>query len=94
MALTKKHLNDVCCINGGHLQCRYLDGDFDDNGYVINICRKLSPDKKIIDAEVVDFLNDSKKTGQDPAKQGVPLGDNCQGYVVLKTKPQGYDVKN
>lgn len=94
MALTKKHLNDVCYLQGGHLQCRYLDEDFDDNGQIVSICKKLSPERKIIDQELRDFLNDAKKTGQDPIQQGVPLGDNCQGFVVLKSKPQGYDVKN
>jgi hypothetical protein len=94
MALTKKHLTDVCYIQGGHLQCRYLDEEFDDKGKVVNVCRKLSPDRKIIDIEFTDFLNDIKKTGKDPTLQGVPLGDNCPGYLVLKNKPQGYDVKS
>jgi hypothetical protein len=93
MALTQKQLKDVCYIHGGAYCCRYLDEDLDDNGNIIHVCKKLSPDKKIIDEELVDFYNEMKKNGQDPTKQGVPLADNCQGYVVLKTKPQGYDVK-
>lgn len=93
MALSQKQLKDVCYVHGGAYQCRYLDEDLDDQGNIVHICKKLSPDKKIIDEEMVDFYNDMKKNGQDPAKQGVPLGDNCQGYIVLKTKQQGYDVK-
>lgn len=93
MALTQKQLKDVCYVNGGHLQCRYLDEEMDDQGNIIHVCKKLAPDKKIIDEELVDFYNEMKKNGQDPNKQGVPLGDNCQGYIVLKTKKQGYDVK-
>jgi hypothetical protein len=93
MALTPKQLKDVCYVTGGHLQCRYLDEDVDDKGNLIHVCKKLSPDKKIIDEELIDFYNDMKKNGQDPTKQGVPLADNCQGFVVLKTKQQGYDVK-
>lgn len=94
MALTKKQLQDVCLIWGGASQCRYLDEDVDDDGDIVHICKKKSPFKKVVDEELVDFLDDCKKTSQDPHKQGVPLGDNCIGYVVLKTKPQGYDVKN
>lgn len=93
MALTPNQLKDVCMLNGGTLQCRYLDEDVDDKGNVVYVCKKIAPDRKIIDEELVDFYNDMQKTGQDPDKQGVPLGDNCSGYVVLKLKPQGYDVK-
>lgn len=92
MALTQKQLEDVCFIWGGTSQCRYLDEDMDDDGNICHICKKKSPFKKIIDEEMVEWLADMKKNNQDPMKQGVPLGDNCSGYVVLKTKPQGYDV--
>lgn len=92
MSLTLKQLQDVCLLYGGSDQCRYLDEDVDDKGQVVSVCRKLSPQKKVIDEEIVDFLAEMKKNGQDPDKQGVPLGNNCQGYIVLKTKPQGYDV--
>ena len=94
MALSQKQLKDVCVLNGGALQCRYLDEEMDDQGNVVHVCKKLSPDKKIVDEELLDFYDDMKKSGQDPTKQGVPLGDNCQGYIVLKTKQQGYDVKS
>jgi hypothetical protein len=93
MSITKKHLNDVCYIQGAHLCCRYLDEDTDDKGNVVHVCKKLSPDKSIIDSEVIDFVNSMNKSGHDPLNQGVPMGDNCPGYIVLKTKPQGYDVK-
>lgn len=92
MALTQKQIKDVCFISGGPDQCRYLDEDVDDNGNPIYVCKKRSPDKKIIDEELIDFFNEMKRSGQDPAKQGVPLSDNCGGFVVLKTKQQGYDV--
>lgn len=91
MALTEKQVKDVCFINGGSHQCRYLDEDVDDKGELVQICKKLSPDRKVIDDEVVDFLNECVKNGQNPGAQGVPLADNCTGYIVLKTKPQGYD---
>ena len=93
MAITKKHLEDFCCLDQGNLQCRYLDEDLDDTGNIIYLCKKLSPDRTIIDKELIDYTNVLKKTGQDPNDQIVPLGDNCSGFIALKKKPQGYDVK-
>lgn len=92
MALTKKQVSDVCCEKKGSLQCRYLDEEYDSKG-LVKICRKLSPDAKIIDAECSDYINNAIKSGRDPAVDKLPLGNNCQGYIVLLTKPQGYDVK-
>jgi hypothetical protein len=94
MSLSSKHTKDVCCELGRSNQCRYLDEDFDDAENIISVCKKLTPDKKIIDIEVVDFLNNCKKNGQDPYLMNVALGDNCKGYLNLKTKKQGYDIKN
>lgn len=93
MALTPKQCKDVCMLGGQHLQCRYLDEDYNDQRIAVYVCKKLSPDKAIIDGEVDDYLDENKKSGQDPTKQGVPLGDNCPGYIKLLTKPQGYDAK-
>lgn len=93
MALSQKQLKDVCFVWGGPNQCRYLDEDMDDKGQAVHVCRKLSPNKQIIDDEVDEFYRTIQKNGQDPMKQGVPLGDNCKGYIVLKSKAQGYDIK-
>lgn len=74
----------------GEQQCRYLDGQ----GYLgktVYICRKLSPFKTMIDEEVDEYKNKTFKSS--PSHGGVPLGDNCSGYLVLLSKPQGYDVK-
>lgn len=92
MALTKKQAKDVCMAWTGYQQCRYLDEDISDEGDLVYVCKKKSAYKSIIDDEVDDFLLDMKNTGQDPAAQGLPIGDNCGGYVVLKSKEQGYDV--
>jgi hypothetical protein len=94
MAITKKHLKDFCCLGEGTLQCRYLDQDVDEANNVVYLCKKLSPYKKIIDSELIDYLNMTKRTGQDPYSQKVPLGDNCSGFIALKTKQQGYDLKS
>jgi len=92
MALSKLQLQRVCLLHQGHQQCRYLDGD--ERDHTKFYCRKLSPEKKTIDDEVSSFLKDHQKQGTDPTQDGVPLGDGggCQGYIVLKTKEQGYDV--
>ncbi len=90
--LSKQQLTKVCLLNQGHEQCRYLDGD--ENDYNKHYCKKLSSEKAIIDEEVLIFLNDAKSQGFDPTIHNHPLGTggNCQGFVVLKTKLQGYDV--
>ena len=93
MALSNKQLKDVCLLWGNSQQCIYLDEDNDDDGNCVHVCKKLSVFKGIIDGEVMEFFSEMKKSGQDPVLQGVPLGDNCQGYIVLKAKEQGYDVK-
>lgn len=92
MALSQKQVKDVCFIHGGSKQCRYLDEAKDDKGNIVDICRKLSPDRAGIDEEVNDEIAQKKKKGEDPMKDGHPMGDNCQGYVILLTKIQGYDV--
>jgi len=92
MALTPLQLADVCFLNGGAQQCRYLDEDVNDAGVLIHVCKKLSPDRKIIDEEVAEELATMAAANQDPKTTGHELGDNCQGYVVLKTKAQGYDL--
>lgn len=92
MAISKKHLNDVCFLNGGYLKCRYLDQDYDENNNVISFCKKLTPEKNIIDEYVKNYLNDAANNNFDPKSKGLPLGDNCKGYIPLKKKLQGYDV--
>jgi hypothetical protein len=92
MALSLNQVKDVCFLNGGCDQCRYLDDtERDVSGKIIYLCKKLSPDRVIIDEELDEFYVNMKKSGQDPMKQGNPLADNCQGYLSLKTKKQGYD---
>ena len=92
MALTKKQLSDVCLLNGGYKQCRYLD-EVEDSGKMVYVCKKLTPDADVIDEEVEEFVIDAQKTGQDPKAQNLPLQINCSGYLCLKAKKQGYDVK-
>lgn len=93
MSLSKKQLKDVCCLGLRNLQCRYLDEEISGPDSLVYICKKKSPDKKIIDSEITDFLNMLKIRGQDPKQQTVALGDNCEGFMPFKNKTQGYDIK-
>jgi len=94
MPLTDKHLKDVCLLHQGHKQCRYLDNVDGGSGWSSNyVCKKKTPNKKIIDEEVEIFLYDIMDSGLDAKSQGVPLGDNCDGYQNFKAKSQGYDLE-
>jgi hypothetical protein len=92
MALSKKQLNDVCLVNCGYRQCRYLD-EVEHDSEMVYVCKKLTPDADIIDEEIEEFVIDMQKSGQDPKAQNLPLQINCGGYLMLKAKKQGYDVK-
>ena len=73
--------------------CRYCETNYGTNGLVV-ICLKRTPKKKIIDAQVKSFVTDCVKKGIDPQKQGRPMGDNCQGYLMLRNIQQGCDINS
>ena len=78
MALTPLHVQDVC-MSG--MQCRYLCWEHIE-GRQVALCTKLAP----------EFYKQMRK---DMKYYDVDLdnrGDNCKGYLLLKYKPQGYDV--
>ncbi len=89
MPLTLKQVQDKCLSGQGSGQCRFLaegiQGDF--------YCIKLTGDRQKIDNEVSEYKKRQKAQGVDPLKQNIPIGDNCQGYILLKHKMQGYDLK-
>lgn len=90
MALTNKHVADVCYYDGGKHCCRYLGDEYVD-GKTIFFCQKHSVDRDRIDQMVNEHivaLNFSMLNDDD-----TPVGDNCKGYPVLKVLPQGYDIK-
>jgi len=90
MVLSRKQVEDVCLVYGGSKQCRYVDEDPDD--YSKMYCKKLTPEKKLIDEEIDEYIKDCKNKGVDAYSQGVPLGNNCDGFILLKELEQGYDV--
>ena len=90
MSLSKKQLADVCMCFAGADMCRFLIQD--DTDYSKWNCLKKRPiEKKKIDDKIDQFVAECRKNSLDPTKQGVPLGDGCQGYPLLKNIEQGYD---
>lgn len=88
--LSKKHLQDVCLLYSGDTRrCRFLTQDESDG--LKWHCLKLTARKNDIDVEVSDFIKDCRRKGQDPTKSNLPLGDNCNGYPVMRSFEQGYD---
>lgn len=88
--LSKKQLQDVCLLYTlNHQRCRYLAQD--DIDWQKWYCLKKTSKRSDIDVETNEFIADCRKKNQDPKQAGIPLGDNCQGYPVLKFIEQGYD---
>lgn len=91
--LSEKHLKDVCLMyDQTHRKCRYLSQD--DLDYSKFHCLKLSNEAAAIDEEVDEFLKECRSKNKNPNNEGVPLGDNCPGYLILRNIEQGFDKKN
>ena len=89
--LSQKQLADVCLLyTGNERQCRYLEEDGRTWDWHCTKLRAVTKNKR--DATCATFLSECQTKGIDPQKQGVPLGDNCSGYPILKHLEQGYDV--
>ena len=52
----------------------------------------LGHTKTLTPKEIKEEVKSIKKKGNDPKKEGFPLGDNCKGYLLLRDINQGYDV--
>jgi hypothetical protein len=89
--LSLRQINDVCLgQDETYRRCRYLAQDETDSSKYY--CCKLSSKAKELDDEIDSYLKDCKKRNYDPRKDNLPLGDNCQGYVIFRELLQGYDV--
>lgn len=84
--LTEKQRQNVCLCFQGAKQCRYLAES--ETTYNVWVCAKKTPSKQIIDKQIQKYKDD----GGDPRKDGLPIGDNCTGYLKLESVEQGYDV--
>jgi len=90
MPLTKKHVKDICLWYASNFRtCKYCTQDELDPSKFY--CLKQSSKKAIVDSEVKEYFKKMINSNQDPKKQGLPLGDNCQGYPIMKYLEQGYD---
>lgn len=84
MSLTPLHVTDVCYggnWGAGGTTCKYIDSTVRQDGTWIQICTKLNP------GAFAALEQKRKQWGQHQ-----PTGDNCQGYLLLHHKQQGYDV--
>lgn len=87
--LTPNHIRHFCMGDGSPGSgCRYLErDDLDDSKFY---CLKLVESRRrSIDEEMDADTPKRQRSGGDE----VMLGDNCQGYIKLKSIWQGYDVK-
>lgn len=87
MALTIRHLGEVCLLHHPDptKTCRYLVNDElePDKWY----CQKLRAEAK---RQIDDGIDAATRKAR--VRSGVPSGDNCEGYPLLKHMPQGFDV--
>lgn len=79
MALTQLHVNNFC-MSGD--TCKYLCWETVE-GKSTALCLKHAPNY------YEQVRRNMRMYGVDLDKQA----DNCQGYLLLKYKPQGFDVK-
>lgn len=91
--LSPKQLKDVCLnYDTTHRKCRFIGAD--ENNSNKFYCLKQTQRAGEINQEVDEFIKHCKKKGKDPYAEKVPLGNNCQGYPLLRDLEQGYDKKS
>jgi hypothetical protein len=91
MTLSNNQLKHICLLDeSSHKTCRYLkNDDLEPSKWY---CYKLrDSDKRKKDAQVKQLIKDCKDRNLDPKTLNIAMGDNCQGYVLLKSIVQGYD---
>lgn len=85
MPLSLKQLEFVCLFeNTDGKKCRYLALDSEDAKDWV--CLKKTSKKKVIDKEVNDYKLIMKNYISDDMP---PMGDNCEGFPVMKHLIQG-----
>lgn len=89
--LSRLQVLNVCMFGGGNKCCRYLVEDELDSSKFH--CNKLRPlEKANIDKEVSGFILDCKRKKTNPSNYSKPIGDNCDGFLILRNIEQGYDI--
>lgn len=88
--LSLKQLNDVCLANTTSSdRCRFLHQDPSEPDKFF--CLKLTGKGAKIDQEANNYIVEMRRKGRDPGEDGMPLGDNCPGYPLMRNIVQGYD---
>lgn len=80
MALTQLQVRDIC-YGGGTKVCKYLDYVNRKDRKYVAVCTKFNP------GAYADL--EKKRAGWGQSFNN----DNCNGYLYLQYKDQGYDVK-
>lgn len=85
MSLSKNQLENICLLRHGDKSkmCRYLGNDELDES--VWVCRKLHSTSRI-------RMDSEAEQARMRGDRGVPSGDNCPGYPLLRNIEQGYDV--
>lgn len=91
--LSRLQVQNVCMAGHGDKCCRYLiEDDLDPTKFH---CNKLRPiEKTKTDNEVNDFILDCKRKKTNPSNYSKPIGNNCDGFLILHNIEQGYDIKS
>jgi hypothetical protein len=82
--LSQKQLSVYCQPYGVSNRCRYLA----EEGRKF-FCVKKSAYKSKIDKEIENTIKTLKADGKKPEKEGIPLGNHCEGFILLKNVEQG-----
>ena len=87
MTLTNRHIEEVCLLHQMDMTktCRYLVCDDLEDGKWY--CQKMRSETKArIDGEISTLDKASL------VKLGIPAGDNCEGFPLMKHMMQGFDL--
>lgn len=68
------YIREICMAGKDvqtNLTCRYLNG---------TTCLRYGEEKRFIDFEVIDFIQEAQANYENPFEMCMPLGDNCEGF--------------
>lgn len=88
--LSQNQVNNICLPYNGYKCCRYLVED--DNTGDFLCCKKIQNLKDDIDERVDKHIASAARNNYSLEVLGKPVGDNCSGYLYLKSVLQGYDI--
>ncbi len=88
MVLSIKHVTEICQLDKSG-ECMYLEQDYLDLSKW-HCLKKNKVKKADREKEVNKYIKQAKDDGHEPE---IPLGDNCEGYLILHHIEQGFDKK-